>query len=138
MKIIIPFILLLLFTHQQDSFWLDGKYKVVPDPNVYEKEYVIIFQDSTYKKVMSDGKEIHGVVQYGKNLIYLRDFERGIKMIGNRIFEVQTERLKEDLLISFGNQKKDTINYCWHNNIKGGPVNWLHICRSPGKLIKVE
>jgi hypothetical protein len=134
MKIIflIPIILLLKFP-QTDK--LSGKYRVVPKQ--YEEEYVIFFNDSVYTKVFQSGKEIKGVIEY-KNLIYLRDYESSLKVVGQRIIMAQTEKLKDDETISLRNAGNGVFSFCFHKLRKDGPMNWLDICQSSGEMIKAK
>ena len=126
----------MFFLFPKTDFWLNGKYRVIS--NQYEKEYTITFRDSIYTKVMLNGKEVRGEVQYGENLIYLRDYKKSLMMSNGRLLYEQSDTLKDDELISFKNKRSDSIDFCLHTNLKGGPTNWLHICRGSGKLIKIE
>ena len=135
MKILAAIVVIITLSFELDSYWLKGRYKVVVDNP--EERYIIIFTDSTYKKIMANGKEINGVVTYG-NLIYLRDFESSLQVVGQRTLLYQTAKLREDALISFENKKADTISFCNHQNYINGPINWIDICQSSGRLIKIE
>lgn len=120
-----------LFNFQQDDTKLNGKYKVTSEQRL--EEYVIIFNDSVYKKVYKSGEEINGVVKYG-NLISLIDYESSPKVVGQKTIE----RLKEKELITIRNIGKDKFSYCFCKYRKGGPINWLDICESSGEMVKVK
>ena len=135
MKIILLIPIILFFNFQQTEDKLNGKYRVVS--NQKEEEYVIIFNDSVYKKVFRSGKEIKGVVKYG-NLIYLTEYESSLKVIGQKTYMAQTEKLKEDEQITLRNTGKGKFSFCFSKYRKDGPMNWLDVCESWGEMVKVE
>ncbi|KGO79631.1 hypothetical protein Q762_14140 [Flavobacterium cauense R2A-7] len=135
MKSVIFFLFLILVKNPlQEKFRLNGKYKVVPSNG---RTYFIEFNDSIYVKTRPNGTTSTGIVQYGGNLIYLRDFERELKMVNRRVITVETKPKEMDL-IALKTGKQDSIEYSHHAYREGGPINWLHITDEQGKLIKIK
>ncbi len=114
---------------------LVGKYKFVPS---FGKEYFITINKSIYAKTFSSGETNRGVVEYGKNFIYLRDYQKELKNINSREVYTETQKLKEGDLIALEVGKKDSINYCHHVYEKNGPTNWLDVCVETGKMIRIK
>ncbi|MBS4040473.1 MAG: hypothetical protein KGZ81_07725 [Flavobacteriales bacterium] len=125
---------ILLFNFQQSESKLNGKYRVVTNQN--EEQYVITFNDSVYKKLFRNGKEINGKVKYG-NLISLADYKY-LKVTGKEGFEIQTDELKEDELITLKKIGKGKYSFCFSKNLKEGPINWLDICIISGEMVKAD
>ncbi|RZJ98813.1 MAG: hypothetical protein EOO46_24005 [Flavobacterium sp.] len=134
-----PILLLLLIIFnrsiEQEEFRLNGKFKFVPEKG---EVYFIEFNDSTYLKTTAKGISNNGIVEYGKGLIYLRDYQKELKVVNSRIVNIETKRLKEMDLIALKTGKRDSIEYSHHAYYEGGPVSWLHFTDEWGKLIKIN
>lgn len=135
MKVILLIPIILFFNFQQTNGKLNGKYRVVSSQR--EEEYLIIFNDSVYKKVFRSGKEIKGVVKYG-NLTYLVEYESSLKVVGQRTLMMQTDKLKENEQTEIRSIGKDSLSFCFSALRENGPMNWLDSCESSGKMFKVE
>jgi len=139
MKIVTLFLFILLVINpNQEMFRLNGKYKFVPEFPERGQIYFIDFKDSIYVKTLPNGGTNRGVVQYGKNLIYLRDYERELRNVNSHTVNMETNKPKEMDLIALKTDKQDSIAYSHHSYQKGGPTNWLDITDENGKLVKVE
>lgn len=139
MKIATLFLFIILVENtNQEIFRLNGKYKFVPEFPERSQIYLIDFKDSIYVKTLPNGGTNRGVVQYGKNSIYLRDYERELKFVNSQTVNMETNKPKEMDLIALKTGKQDSIAYSHHAYHEGGPASWLHITDESGKLIKVK
>ena len=128
-------VILALKTSIQGKPKLVGKYKFVPN---HGKVYFIDFNDSVYTKKFSTGETNRGVVEYGGNYIYLRDYEKELKEIDSRLIYVESKTLKKQDLIALKVGKKKSMDYCHHAYNEGDPINWLDVCLESGKLVKTN
>ncbi len=119
MKLYIYFLLLFTFLFQDDSFKLDGRYKLEYD-NRNLPHYFITFNDTVYiKKSPRFINTIKGKINYKGNVVTMYD-ENSNLMI---------DFFKNDL-------KKDTIRF-GTKDLKG-IGSYLHISINSGKLIKIK
>ena len=132
--LLLPIIMILII--QNTEYKLNGKYVVTS--NQYQKSYTICFNDSVFKKVLENGEVINGVIEYSDNQAFLIDYETEIKFIDVDLRMIQTNKVKKDELISLRNIKNDTINFCYHQKSKDGPINWLDVCHFSSQFIKVK
>lgn len=114
---------------------LKGRYQFVP---TYGKPYKIHFDNSTYIKYLRSGDTSRGIIEYGDNYIYLRDYDKELKIIDSHSTWVSSNKLKEQDLISLEIIKKKSIRYYHHVYQEGGPNNWLDVAVESGKLIRLK
>lgn len=115
------FPLLLFFISSQKKSSLTGSYKLEYKNSSYLQNGTIIFNDSLYSTDLNKNFLSKGIINYGKNLIYLEG--------GNEY---------PNIILSFSTKDivKDTINFQVHN--KNGVIkNYLDVSVNSGKLIKI-
>ena len=119
MKVLIFIIVLCSFYIQQHPR-LQGKYRMEYEEKFMSQNCVITFNDSIYKRTLSNGKIIKGKVEYAKFEIILKDKTTNLKM----------NFFKEEI-------KNDTI-YFGTKGINEKPINEMDISINSGKLIKIK
>ena len=120
MKLIYAFFLIVLISFQPQDDRLRGKYIMQYEEKYLSENCTITFNDSIYKRRLSNGKTIKGIVEYTNFEIILRDKKTNLKM----------SFLKQEI-------QNDTI-YFGTKSITDKPIDEMEISINAGKLIKTK
>lgn len=120
MKFIHTFFLIPLISFQLQDDRLRGKYIMQYEEKYISENCIIIFNDSIYKRLLSNGKTIKGKIEYTNFEVILRDKKTNLKM----------SFLKQEI-------QNDTI-YFGTKGITDKPIDEMEISINAGKLIKTK